>query len=135
MKLLSKSMLKNICKRLLLKIWGIFQISYFHEHIKTVFRSYTPCHLQDFRISSLEMVPLRCFWKKLKQLLDDCVLLSCRMRTSKFKCVSKFKLSNCLNVKKLLAQNKQNIQNLSDCNGTRTHNDLVSKRTLNRITI
>ena len=36
-----------------------------------------------------------------------------------------------LNFKELLARNREDIWSLSDCNGTRTHNDLVPKRTLN----
>ena len=36
-----------------------------------------------------------------------------------------------LNVEELLAQNGGDIWNLSDCNGTWTHNHLVRKRTLN----
>ena len=40
-------------------------------------------------------------------------------------------LYSCLNVKELLAQNGRDIWNLSDYNGTRTHNHLVRKRTNN----
>ena len=36
-----------------------------------------------------------------------------------------------LNVKELLARNKRHPWRLSDCNGTRTHDHLVRKRTLN----
>ena len=39
----------------------------------------------------------------------------------------------CLNVKELLARNRRDIWSLSDCNGTRTHNHLVRKRTLNHL--
>ena len=42
-------------------------------------------------------------------------------------------LSSCLNVKELLAQNRRNIRSVIDCNGTRTHNHLVRKRTLNHL--
>ena len=42
-------------------------------------------------------------------------------------------LHSCLNVKDLLARNSRNIWNLSDCNGTRTHDHLVRKRTLNHL--
>ena len=38
-----------------------------------------------------------------------------------------------LNVKEILAQNRRNIWSLSDCNGIRTHNHLVQKRTLNHL--
>ena len=41
--------------------------------------------------------------------------------------------NSCLNVKELLAQRRRDIWNLSDCNGTRTHNFLVRKRTLNHL--
>ena len=37
----------------------------------------------------------------------------------------------CLNVKELLARNRRHVWGLSDYNGTRIHNDLVPKRTLN----
>ena len=39
-------------------------------------------------------------------------------------------LYSCLNVKELLARNRREIGSLSDCNGTRTHNHLVRKRTV-----
>ena len=37
-------------------------------------------------------------------------------------------LCSCLNVKELLARSRRHIWRLSDCNGTRTHNHLVRKR-------
>ena len=37
------------------------------------------------------------------------------------------------NSSKLLAQNRRKIFRLSDCNGTRTHNHLIRKRTLNHL--
>ena len=40
-------------------------------------------------------------------------------------------LCSCLNVKELIARNRRDIWSLSDCNGTRTHNHLVRKQTLN----
>ena len=40
---------------------------------------------------------------------------------------------SCLNVKKLLVRNRSDIWNLSDCNGTWTHNHLVCKQTLNQL--
>ena len=42
-------------------------------------------------------------------------------------------LYNCLNVKELLAPSKRHIWRLSDCNGIRTHNHLVCKRTPNHL--
>ena len=39
----------------------------------------------------------------------------------------------CRKVKELLARNRRDIWRLSDCNGTRTHNYLVPKRTLNHL--
>ena len=42
-------------------------------------------------------------------------------------------LYSCLNVKELFAWNRCQIWSLSDCNGTRTHNHLVHKRTLNHL--
>ena len=40
-------------------------------------------------------------------------------------------LYSCLNVKELLARSRRHIWTLSECNGTRTHNHLLRKRTLN----
>ena len=40
-------------------------------------------------------------------------------------------LYGCLNVKELLTRNRCDIWRLSECNRTRTHNELVCKRTLN----
>ena len=40
----------------------------------------------------------------------------------------------CLNVKELLVQSRREIWRWSDCNCTRTQNDLVLKRTLNHLT-
>ena len=42
-------------------------------------------------------------------------------------------LYSCLNVKELLARSRRHIWRLSDCNGTRTHNHLLRKRTLNHL--
>ena len=56
----------------------------------------------------------------------DCVFLSCHIRVQ-----GKSSLCNWLNVKKLLAKNKRNIWNLSDCNRIRAHNHLVCKQTFN----
>ena len=39
----------------------------------------------------------------------------------------------CLNVKELLARSRRHISTLTDSNGTRTHNHLVHKRTLNHL--
>ena len=44
-------------------------------------------------------------------------------------------LYSCLNVKELLAENKRNVWNLSDSKGIRNHIHLVSKRTLEYISI
>ena len=43
-------------------------------------------------------------------------------------------LYSCLNVKELLAWSRCEIWSLSDCNWTRTHNQLVQKWTLNHLT-
>ena len=40
---------------------------------------------------------------------------------------------SCLNVKELLARNWSDIWSLSDYNGTKTHNNVVGKRTLNHL--
>ena len=42
-------------------------------------------------------------------------------------------LNSCLNAKELLARGRRNIWSLSDCNGTRTLNHVVHKRTLNHL--
>ena len=42
-------------------------------------------------------------------------------------------LYSSLNIKELLARNRREIWCLSDCNGTRTHKQLVRKRTLNHL--
>ena len=42
-------------------------------------------------------------------------------------------LYSCLDVKKLLARSRREIRRWSDCNGTRTQNHLVLKRTLNHL--
>ena len=42
-------------------------------------------------------------------------------------------LYSCLNLKELLARNKRDICSLSDSNGIRIKNFLVSKRTLNHL--
>ena len=54
------------------------------------------------------------------------VFSSCHIRVS-----SESTLCNCLNVRELLARNRSDISKLSDRNGTRAHNYLVRKRTLN----
>ena len=46
---------------------------------------------------------------------------------------SEFKLDICLNVKELLAPNKPDIWTLSDSNGSRTHNHLIFKWTLQHL--
>ena len=56
----------------------------------------------------------------------NCMFLSCQ-----YAFPSESKLYSCLNVKKLLGQNRREIWSLSDCNWTRTHNHLVGMRTLN----
>ena len=42
-------------------------------------------------------------------------------------------LYSCPNVKELLPRNKGHISSLSDCNGIKTYNHLISKRTLNQL--
>ena len=42
-------------------------------------------------------------------------------------------LDSCLNVKEFLARSRRESWRLSDCNGTRTHNHLVHKRTFNHL--
>ena len=52
---------------------------------------------------------------------------------SKKKKKSESTLYRCLNVKKILAQNRRGISSLSDSNRFRTHYHLVLKRTLNHL--
>ena len=68
--------------------------------------------------------------KTLKILLNPSTVCSCPV-TYAFQ--SESTLYIWLNVKEFLAPNKGNIWSLSDCSGTRTHNDLVHKRTLNHL--
>ena len=58
----------------------------------------------------------------------DCMFLSCHVRVSKW--IHVLQLPECLEV---LAQNKRNIWNLSECNRTQTHNHLVHKWTLDHL--
>ena len=46
---------------------------------------------------------------------------------------SESRLYSSLNVKELLARSRCHIWRLSDCDGTRTHNHLVRKRTINHL--
>ena len=48
---------------------------------------------------------------------------------------SEYTLYSSLNVKELLARSRRDIWRLSDCNGTRTYNHLVRKRTLNHLAV
>ena len=57
---------------------------------------------------------------------DKCVFLSCQIHV-----LSKSALCNCLNVKKLFAQNRRHIWNLRDNNRTQTNNYLILKEALN----
>ena len=59
----------------------------------------------------------------------DCMFLSCHVRVS----WQWTTLYSCLNVKELLARNRRDFWNLSDCKGTQTHNHIVRKRTLNHL--
>ena len=59
----------------------------------------------------------------------NCVFILCHMHV-----YSESTLCNCLNVKELLASNKQNIDNLSDCDRICTHRLLVHKWTPNHFT-
>ena len=47
---------------------------------------------------------------------------------------TEFRIYICLNVKEVLAPNSRDIWSLSDCSETRTHSQLVRKRTLNHLT-
>ena len=46
---------------------------------------------------------------------------------------TKATLYSCLNVKTLFAQKRRNFRSLSDCNGIRTNNHIVYKRTLDHL--
>ena len=72
-------------------------------------------------------------------LVKDEKFLSCHIRILEWICTLQFKwlqlaaLCSCLNVKELRAQSRRHIWSLSDCNGIRTHNHVVRKRTLNHL--
>ena len=57
------------------------------------------------------------------------IYLTVRFYQATYAFQSESKLYSCLNIKDLLAWNRRDIWNLSDCNGTLTHNHLVCKRT------
>ena len=63
----------------------------------------------------------------------DCMFLLCHVPVSEW--IHTITLYSCLNIKELLAQNRCRIWSLSGNNGTRTHNHLARKRTLERIYI
>ena len=67
--------------------------------------------------------------------LDESKLLNMKMYDYVFLRVLEWiTLCSCLNVKGLLARNSSDFWSFSDCNGIRTHNHLVHKRTLNHLT-
>ena len=70
------------------------------------------------------------WWTHLKQKWNVLLLTVCSYRVT-YVFQSEFTLYNCLNVMELLARNRREIWSLSDCSGTRTHNHLFRKRTLN----
>ena len=72
------------------------------------------------------------FFKKLYVQINFILLTVCYYHVM-YAFQSKSTLYSCLNVKELLARNRRDIWNLSDCNGTRTHNHLVRKPTLNHL--
>ena len=59
--------------------------------------------------------------------LFECVFLSCQIHVL----WREPALCSCPNVNKLFARNRRDIWRSSDCNGIRTYNHLVRKRTLN----
>ena len=67
---------------------------------------------------SCEILSVRCIW-------FNVLIISRRFFTGEST------LSICLNLKELLDQKRCNIWNLSDCNGTQTHNELLHERSLN----
>ena len=77
--------------------------------------------------SKWEKKILKQIWCVLRDLqIFDCMFLSCHVRISEW-----IYTHICLNVKEIIAQNRRDIWSLSDCDGTRTHNHLVRKGTLN----
>ena len=91
---------------------------------------------REFSKSSLDGINLNCRWKLVKLCLEKCVTLSyltvCSCHVT-YAFQSESTLYSCLNVKELLARNRREIWSLSDCNGIRTHNHLICKRTLNHL--
>ena len=83
------------------------------------------------------------FWPNWPNDRDELCVFVCTVCLSLFVCVcschvtyafqSKSTDYFCRDVKELLTQNKRDIWNLSDCNGTPTHNHLVCKLTLNHL--
>ena len=65
---------------------------------------------------------IRIYINKIENRIIDCMFLSCHVRIQ-----SETTLYSCLNVREVLARNRYSIWSLSDCNRTRTHNDLVHK--------
>ena len=64
------------------------------------------------------------------RVLMDCTVYSYHL-TYAFQ--SESTLHSCLNIKELFPRNRRDIWSLSDCIGTRTHDRLVLKRTLNHL--
>ena len=71
-------------------------------------------------MSCCEYLSVRCIW------LYVFIMLTNVLQT-------KATLYSCLNVKKLFARKRRNFRSLSDCNGIRTNNHIVHKRTLDHL--
>ena len=71
-------------------------------------------------------------WSELWESICTEHLILCHYRIT-YIFQNKSRIYNCLNVKKLLGRNRNDTRNLSDCNGSPTHNHLVFKKTLNHL--
>ena len=80
--------------------------------------------------SSLFSTWPKCSEQKFKYFKNEKSLTLCSYHVT-YAFQSESTIYSFLNVEELLAQNGGDIWNLSDCNGTWTHNHLVRKRTLN----
>ena len=78
----------------------------------------------------LKMWPFKTLYKTFlaeffQQICKVCVFLSSNVHVSEW--------IHTLNIKELLTRNRRDIWRLTDCNGTRTHNHLVRKGTINHL--
>ena len=76
---------------------------------------------------------LCCEWNNLTKLWSDKTFLTVCSYHVIYAFYSNSTLCSCLNVKELLARNRRDILNLSNCNGNWFHNHLLHKWTMNHL--